>query len=83
MRHGNKILAKELVAKAFERVKRIQIQRYHKAATDEEKEKIVLDPFVVFHSALSNCTPILQLVSYKKGGITYKVIYDKTLIEYR
>lgn len=80
MRHGNRNLARTLVTKAFEEIKRIQLQRYHKAKTDEEKENIELDPFVIFHRAVDNCTPILHLIGCRKGGITYQVIiYTKLL----
>lgn len=78
MRDGDKLLAKKLVTTAFEKAKRIQLKRYHTAA-DEDKESIELDPFVIFHQALNNCTPILQLQPCKRGGITYQVIYDKIL----
>lgn len=73
MRHGDKKLARTLVTKSFEEVKRIQLQRYHKAKTNEEKDNIELDPFVVFHHAVDNCTPVLQLINCRKGGITYKI----------
>lgn len=73
MRHGNKKLARTLLTKAFEEVKRMQLQRYHKAKTDEEKDNIELDPFTVFHQAVDNCTPILHLIGCRKGGITYQV----------
>lgn len=73
MRHGNRSLARTLVTKAFEGIKRIQLQRYHKAKTNEEKDNIELDPFVVFHRAVDNCTPILHLIGCRKGGITYQV----------
>lgn len=75
MRNGNKILAKKMVTMALERVKRIQLQRYHKS-TDEDKEKIELDPFAIFHLALANCIPILHLEPCKKGGIQYQVTHD-------
>lgn len=74
MKNGDKNLARILVTKAFENVKRIQLERYHKAKTDEEKDSIELDPFVIFHHAVDNCTPILKLVPCRKGGITYQVI---------
>jgi len=73
MRNGDRKLARTLVTKSFEEVKRIQLQRYHKAKTNEEKDNIELDPFVVFHRAIDNCMPILQLIDCRKGGITYKV----------
>jgi len=75
MKNGNKKLATMLVTKTFESVKRIQLERYHKATTSEAKTKIELDPFLIFHQAVDNCIPILQLMSCKKGGITYQVLY--------
>lgn len=75
MKNGNKKLATTLITKTFESVKRLQVERYHKTTTSEAKANIELDPFVIFHQAVDNCIPILQLRSYKKGGITYQVIY--------
>lgn len=76
MKNGNRNLATELVNKTFEVVKRIQIQRYHKAQTEEDKNKIELNPFTVFHRAVDNCIPVLYLIAHRKGGITYQVIQD-------
>ncbi|XP_018044159.1 PREDICTED: 28S ribosomal protein S7, mitochondrial [Atta colombica] len=73
MKNGNKKLATMLVTKTFEGVKRIQLERYHKATTSEAKAEIELDPFVIFHRAVDNCIPILQLTNCSKGGITYQV----------
>ncbi|KYM94997.1 28S ribosomal protein S7, mitochondrial [Cyphomyrmex costatus] len=73
MKNGNKKLSSILVHKTFEGVKRIQLERYHKATTSEAKAEIELDPFVVFNRAVDNCIPILQLKNFRKGGITYKV----------
>lgn len=72
MKHGNSKLARALVTQTFEGVKRLQLERYHKAK-DDEKNSIELDPFVVFHRAVDNCTPILHLIGCRKGGITYQV----------
>ncbi|XP_012221176.1 small ribosomal subunit protein uS7m [Linepithema humile] len=80
MRDGNKKLATILVTKAFENVKRIQLERYHKAKTNEEKDSIELDPFVVFHRAVDNCTPILHLIPCRKGGITYQIPVPVSLV---
>ncbi|KAG5305935.1 RT07 protein, partial [Pseudoatta argentina] len=73
MKNGNKKLATTLVMKTFEGVKRIQLERYHKATTSEAKAEIELDPFVIFHRAVDNCIPVLQLTGCSKGGITYQV----------
>lgn len=73
MKEGNKKLAREIVEKAFENVKRIQIERYHLASTPEEKANIILNPKDVLHKAVENCRPLLQLLPIKRGGITYQV----------
>ncbi|KRT83774.1 ribosomal protein, partial [Oryctes borbonicus] len=43
MRAGKKALARELVGKAFEMVKRKQLEKYHNSK-EEEKHKIELNP---------------------------------------
>ncbi|XP_045497138.1 28S ribosomal protein S7, mitochondrial [Colias croceus] len=73
MKMGNKQLARTLVEKSFENIKRIQIERYHLAKTPEEKAKIVLDPKEILHRAVENSKPLLQLLPIKRGGITYQV----------
>ncbi|CAK1596132.1 unnamed protein product [Parnassius mnemosyne] len=73
MEEGKKKLARSLVEKAFENIKRIQIERYHLATTPEQKSKIVLNPKEILHTAIENCKPLLQLTPIKRGGITYQV----------
>lgn len=70
---GKKQLARSLVEKSFENIKRKQIERYHLAATTEEKSKIELDPKQILHRAVENAKPLLQLSPVKRGGITYQV----------
>ncbi|CAK1547174.1 unnamed protein product [Leptosia nina] len=73
MKMGNKKLARTLVEKAFENIKRIQIERYHLAKTAEDKAKIELSPRVILNKAVENSKPLLQLLPIKRGGITYQV----------
>ncbi|VVC93691.1 unnamed protein product [Leptidea sinapis] len=73
MKDGNKKLARSLLEKAFENVKRKQIERYHLAKTPEQKAKIELDPKNILHKAVENSKPMLQLLPIKRGGITYQV----------
>ncbi|XP_066262796.1 small ribosomal subunit protein uS7m [Euwallacea similis] len=73
MRNGDKVLARKLVEKSLEQVKRIQLERYHKATLKEDKSKIELNPKVVFHEAIENCKPLLQLMAVKRGGVRYMV----------
>lgn len=72
MRHGRKTLARDLLEKSFENIRRIQLERYNTAAA-EEKEKIEINPKVILHKAVGNCRPLLQLTPIKRGGVTYQV----------
>ncbi|XP_046745398.1 28S ribosomal protein S7, mitochondrial isoform X1 [Diprion similis] len=72
MKKGNKILARKLLEKSLENVKRIQLERYHKASP-EDKFGMQLDPKVIMHRAIENCKPLLKLVPIKRGGATYQV----------
>lgn len=72
---GKKKLARELIEKTFENIKRTQIQRYHSATTEEEKAQIDLDPKVILHKAVENCKPLLILSPIRRGGITYQVCF--------
>lgn len=73
MRDGLKILARELMERTFEKLKRIQLEKYHKTKTSEEKDSIELNPKIVFHTAIENCKPLLELTPIKRGGVTYQV----------
>ncbi|KAK8375266.1 hypothetical protein O3P69_020320 [Scylla paramamosain] len=72
MKTGNKCLARELVEKAFQEVKRVQLQKRNTAETEEEKEAIVCDPLKIFKQAVENGRPVLQLVPIKRGGVKYQ-----------
>lgn len=76
MKDGRKILARELVEKAFEKIKRIQLERYHKALADE-KSSIELNPKQIFHNAVINCKPVLTLTPIRRGGVKYQVMLKK------
>ncbi|XP_072394589.1 small ribosomal subunit protein uS7m isoform X1 [Diabrotica undecimpunctata] len=73
MRQGNKVLARGLMQQCFENIKRLQLEKYHKCQSEEEKSLINLDPKDIFHKAVENCKPLLQLMSIKRGGVRYQV----------
>lgn len=75
MREGRKQLARQLVEKAFENIKRKQIERYHLTKDPEKRSEIELDPLKVFHKALLNVRPLLELQPVRRGGVTYQVIF--------
>lgn len=72
MKCGNKSLARDLVEKSFEKIKRIQLERYNLADADE-KHKIETNPQAIIHAAVENCRPMLQLTPIKRGGVKYQV----------
>ncbi|XP_047108954.1 28S ribosomal protein S7, mitochondrial isoform X1 [Schistocerca piceifrons] len=72
MKSGRKALARELVQKAFENIKRIQLERYNKA-NELEKSKIETNPQKIFHKAIANSRPVLHVAPIKRGGATYQV----------
>lgn len=72
MRQGKKTVARKLLETAFENIKISQLNTYYKLPP-EERDSVMLDPKVILHHAIENCSPILELTSIKRGGITYKV----------
>lgn len=73
MRAGNKLLARTLVEKTFENIKRIQLEKYNKAQTDEEKSKVETNPLTILHKAIANSRPLLNVTPIKRGGVKYQV----------
>lgn len=73
MKGGRKGLARELVTKCLENIKRKQLEKYNKAETEEEKEKIVTNPLDILHLAIENSRPMLNVTPIKRGGVRYQV----------
>lgn len=73
MKGGQKQLARGLIEKCFENIKRIQLERYNLATTEEEKSKIETNPINILHKAIANCRPMLNLTPIKRGGVRYQV----------
>lgn len=73
MKGGQKMLARTLVEKCFENIKRIQLEKYNKATTEDEKSKIQTNPVQILHDAIENCRPMLNVTPIKRGGVRYQV----------
>lgn len=73
MRKGNKMLARDLLEKTFEQVKRLQLEKFNTANSEEDKAKIQTNPKEILHQAIENSRPLLQLTPIKRGGVTYQV----------
>ncbi|XP_061605072.1 small ribosomal subunit protein uS7m [Phyllopteryx taeniolatus] len=72
MKHGNKVLAREIMTETLEHIKRKQVEKYHKAP-EGKREEIECNPYTIFHTALDNCKPVVGLASIQKGGKFYQV----------
>ncbi|KAI9586229.1 mitochondrial ribosomal protein S7 [Glossina fuscipes fuscipes] len=66
---GNKKLARELLERTFERIKRTQIERLNLG----KGENIIVDPYALLFQAIENCRPLLNVTAIKRGGVTYQV----------
>lgn len=70
---GRKMLARQLLEQTFEKIKRVQLEKYNKAETDDEKAKIETNPLTILHMAIENTRPILNVMPIKRGGVKYQV----------
>ncbi|CAH1115984.1 unnamed protein product [Phaedon cochleariae] len=73
MKDGLKQIARQIVEQSFQSIKKIQLEKYHKCESEEDKQKIELNPRVVFHKAVENCKPVIHLTPIKRGGVRYQV----------
>lgn len=73
LREGNRELVEELMHKTFRTIKLIQIGKWQRAKTDEERALIECDPVVLLKQAVKNATPIVRLTRIAKGGTLYSV----------
>ncbi|XP_059476169.1 small ribosomal subunit protein uS7m [Neocloeon triangulifer] len=88
MRKGKKVLARELVEKAFEVIKKAQIEKFHSLPTEKRSEFVIKDPNQLLHEAVQNSKPIMILTPIKRGGVKYQVpvpVADKiaTVLAYK
>ncbi|EYC18853.1 hypothetical protein Y032_0026g1404 [Ancylostoma ceylanicum] len=75
MNSGRKETARYHVYAALEIIKRRQYKAWLKAS-EEEKSKIELDPFVIARKAIANCHPLMKL-----QGVT-RVVSKKTSLRH-
>jgi hypothetical protein len=53
-------LVEELIHKTFRTIKLIQIGKWHRAKTDEERASIECNPVILLKHAIKNATPIVR-----------------------
>lgn len=68
---GNTTLARELLTKTFEVIKRTQIERLN--LVQNKTDNIITDSERLLINAIENSRPLLQLSVIKRGGVNYQV----------
>jgi hypothetical protein len=60
LREGNRELVEELMHKTFRTIKLIQVGKWQRAKTDEERASIECNPVTLLKQAIKNATPIVR-----------------------
>jgi len=60
-------------SQTLENIKLAQIEKFHKAKSDFERESIEIDPTKIIHHAVDNCKPLLVTKKVHRGGVIYQV----------
>jgi len=83
LKKGQKKLAREVLEKTFENIKKLQLEKYNNETDPEKKAEIIVEPIAILKKAIFNCKPLLKLTPVKRGGSYYQVpvpITDKESI---
>jgi len=57
----------------MEFIKYAQLEKYHAAVTQEEKDAIEINPYKIIYGALENAKPLLNVIDKRKAAIMYRV----------
>lgn len=60
LREGNRELVEELMHKTFRTIKLIQVGKFNRAKTDEERASIECNPVTLLKQAVKNATPVVR-----------------------
>lgn len=63
------------ILQAFEKIKRVQVRKFHLSKSSAKQDNILTNPLEIFHLAVQNSKPVLDITPVKRGGVTYKVTY--------
>ena len=72
LKKGNSATARRIVRGALLYIKTVQVKKYHRAAL-QDRDSIELNPYTIFHQALENSKPLLDLKRVERGGQAYRV----------
>lgn len=73
MESGNKGVARDVLDRTYATIKIMQLEKYHQAQTQEEKDAIIVNPHIIFNRAVDNCKPVLETCKVVKAGVMYHV----------
>lgn len=58
-------------------IKLIQLKKYNKAKTQDERNRIEMNPRTILFGAIENCTPLLYTQVALVAGTEYTVWYTR------
>lgn len=61
-------------SQTLENIKLVQIEKFHKAKTDFERDSIELNPVNILYHAVDNCKPLVITKAITRGGVIYQVL---------
>jgi len=64
---------RELMYNCMEFIKYAQLEKYHAAVTQEEKDAIEVCPYKIIYGALENGKPLLNVIDKRKAAVMYRV----------
>jgi len=73
LKKGKAYMAQRIMQTVLENIKLAQVEAYHKAESEEEKQKIELDPIKVFNCAIENIKPQIGVQGYRLAAMSYQV----------
>lgn len=73
MMGGRRQIARTLLYKVMEKIKRVQVKAYWETKDESVRATTECDPIVIIKKAIENATPVLYLTPLTRGGITYQV----------
>ena len=75
---GNKQAAQRAMNNTFEAMKFVQLEKYHKANSNAERNQIELNTRKIFHDAVENCKPLIMTRKVSRGGMGYTIPWAVT-----
>jgi len=71
--NDRRTVTREIMYNCLELIKHSQLEKYHQATSQEERDAIETNPYKILHGAMENARPLLKMVQVRKGAVLYRV----------